>query len=277
MIRKEIDNKIFIEVEEIKRPKQTIYDPRDTSIQLGKKGKKSWIGSKCHVTETADKGKINFITGMFYQSANENDQNIHDVLINNNKTKGLNPEKIYADQNYISSKRIHDYREDGQELLGRISLDTSKKPEEFKLNKFQIDMENKIAICPMKKKSYRYSIHKNGDLEIKFSRLDCFVCPCYMECTGDNKGKSRRLRINKYYSYTCERRELQKTAEFKKEMSVRAQVEGTISELARKNGLRYAKYKGEVGHQLQFYFTGAALNVKRLLRAIVYGRELVKV
>jgi hypothetical protein len=41
-------------------------------------------------------------------------------------------------------------------------------------------------------------------------------------------------------------------------------------------GFRYAKYKGEVGHQLQFYLTGAALNVKRLIKALNNGRELVQ-
>ncbi len=59
-------------------------------------------------------------------------------------------------------------------------------------------------------------------------------------------------------------------------MRVRAQVEGTISEAKRFLGFRYAKYKGEVGHQLQFYLTGAALNVKRLIKALNNGRELVQ-
>jgi len=60
-------------------------------------------------------------------------------------------------------------------------------------------------------------------------------------------------------------------------MKVRAQVEGTISEGVRFFGLRHAKYKGEVGHQLQFYLTGAALNVKRLIKAINNGVDLVQI
>jgi hypothetical protein len=36
---KEIDNKVFIEVVEIERTKQMIFDPRDTSVKLGKKEK----------------------------------------------------------------------------------------------------------------------------------------------------------------------------------------------------------------------------------------------
>jgi hypothetical protein len=51
-------------------------------------------------------------------------------------------------------------------------------------------------------------------------------------------------------------------------MRVRAQAEGTISEMVRFHGFRHAKYKGQAGHQLQFYLTGAALNIKRLVKAL---------
>jgi transposase len=57
-------------------------------------------------------------------------------------------------------------------------------------------------------------------------------------------------------------------------MRVRAQVEGTISEGVRFFGLRRVKYKGEDGHQMQFYLTGAAMNVKRLIKAMRQGREI---
>ncbi len=90
------------------------------------------------------------------------------------------------------------------------------------------------------------------------------------------KTQRRTLNINKYYEYIRERRREQKTEGFRQKMRVRAQVEGTISEAKRFLGFRYAKYKGEVGHQLQFYLTGAALNVKRLIKALNNGRELVQ-
>jgi hypothetical protein len=57
-------------------------------------------------------------------------------------------------------------------------------------------------------------------------------------------------------------------------MSVRAQVEGTISEATRFHGLRKVKYKEEKGQQLQFYLVAAALNVKRIIKTILFGRNL---
>ncbi|HDZ27253.1 MAG TPA: hypothetical protein ENH65_12175 [Candidatus Aminicenantes bacterium] len=60
------------------------------------------MGSKCHVVETAEKGKVNFITDMKYQKSNENDSQIHDKVKEGNERTGLHPEKLYADTNYIS-------------------------------------------------------------------------------------------------------------------------------------------------------------------------------
>ena len=51
-------------------------------------------------------------------------------------------------------------------------------------------------------------------------------------------------------------------------------MEGTISEGVRFFGLRHTKYKGEDGHKFQFYMTGAALNVKRVIKAITKGIEI---
>ena len=55
-----------------------------------------------------------------------------------------------------------------------------------------------------------------------------------------------------------------------------AQIEGTNSEATRFHGLRNARYRGNEGHQRQFYLTGAALNVNRLARAIRKRKEEAK-
>lgn len=271
---KHINNKHVLEVEEIKRPKQSIFDPKDLSIQMGKKGKTRWVGSKCHVVETAEKGKVNFLTGMIYQKANNSDHIIHDKLMENNESKNLKPAKIFTDQNYISGESIFRYKEKGQVLMGQIPSDTSKKPDKFKLNKFKIDMDKFSAKCPMGKKSIKHRVENDGDVNIFFSKYDCSICKFFSECVGDARSKTRIIHVNKYYKEIKKRREFQVGNKFKKEMSVRAQVEGTISEMVRKNGLRLAKYHGEKGHQFQFYLTGAALNLKRYIRVRTKGRKI---
>jgi transposase len=266
----EVDNdkKKFLKVTEIECPKQTIFEPSDPSVKLGKKGKISWVGSKCHIVETAVKGNINIITGMIQQEAKAGDRLIHPLLNNENNRNGLKPEKIFADGNYISSGAINNYREKNQELMGYIGKDVSKKDEEYKTDKFKIDIINKTAVCPEGKKSINHSKLKNGDYTIYFDKNDCTNCNKINKCVTEKKKIKRKIHIIKHYDILLERRKIQKEKYFKKEMKVRAQIESTISELVRKHGLRKIKYKGETGRQMQFYLSGCALNVKRIIRLI---------
>jgi len=267
-IEVESDKKKFLKVTEIECPKQTIFDPRDPSVKLGIKGKISWVGSKCHVVETAVKGEINIITGMIQQEAQASDQKIHDKLNEENKRHGIKPEKIFADGNYISGKSINNYKVNGQELMGYIGKDTAQKDKNYKLDQFVIDSKNKTAICPEGKKGHKSYELVNGDYAIIFDMKDCLNCYNFKKCVTAKKNKSRRLQVNKHYDVILERRLKQQEKDFKGEMKVRAQVEGTIAELVRKHGLRKGKYKGEPGRQLQFYLSGCALNVKRIIRLI---------
>lgn len=263
-----------MKVTEVDCPKQTIFEPRDTGIKLGKKGKIKWIGSKCHIVETAIKGEINLITGMIQQEAHASDHKIHEKLNKENNKIGLKPEKVFADGNYISSESIRNYRENNQELMGYVGSNTSKKDERFKLEKFAIDFDKKEAVCPMNKKSRKYTIAKSGDYNIYFDKNDCMICENFNDCAEAKSKNARRLHLNKYYDLLRERRKEQKEKDFKDEMKVRAQVEATISELVRFHGLRKAKYKNEEGRQMQFYLSASALNTKRLIKILTYGKKI---
>ena len=166
-----------------------------------------------------------------------------------------------------------DYRKTGQELMGYIQGDNSKKPEAFKLQRFAIDMNTLKAVCPAGKESASASFD-GRNIRISFSRAVCKDCDSYQDCVGERKAGVRKLTLTPGYEYVRERREVQQTEAYREEMKVRAQVEGTISEGVRFFGLRRAKYKGEDGHKIQFYMTGAALNVKRLIKAITKGIEI---
>ena len=271
---KEINEKTFVEVEEIKKPKQSIFDPEDTSLKLGYKGKTKWVGSKCHVMETAEEGKINFITGMIQQEAQASDQKIHDEVKTTNERHNLQPEEIYADQNYISGESIKQYRENDQELVGYIQLDTSKRAPEYKAENFKIDFEKRTATCPEGKESQPFKLREGSKSEIHFNHQDCQSCLAFEKCVNGRADGKRVLSVSPYYHEIYERREAQRKPEFKKKMKVRSQIEATISELVRFHGLRKIKYKHEEGRQLQYLLSATALNVKRFIRALNYGIEL---
>ena len=272
--KKEIDQKLFIEVEEIQSPRQSICDPRDPSLKVGKKASKRWVGSKCHVVETAQKGKVNFITNMIYQQAHAHDCNIHQKLREGNECRGLRPQKVYADRGYVNGGEIREYRKHGQELMGYVQGEHTNKPEQFKAYSFSIDMQKLTAVCPAGQPAVGATFQKDGYVGFRFRRLTCLECPFWNECVGTKKRSGRKITVSRYYDYVRERRKQQKVEVFRREMSVRAQVEGTISEGTRFHGLRHAKYHGQSGHQMQFYLTGAAINVKRLTRAMAANLDM---
>ena len=64
------------------------------------------------------------------------------------------------------------------------------------------------------------------------------------------------------------------TGAFKLEMHRRNAIEGTQSELVRGYGLRQARYRGFAKVRLQNYLIGAACNIRRLFRRIVWEADL---
>lgn len=226
------------------------------------------------MAETAEKGKVNFITDVIYQKAPEHDSRIHEKFREGTERRGLDPEKLYADSGYINGQSICEYQGRGQELMGYMQGENKRKPEAFRMAKFSVDMEKLEAVCPAGHLSARSTVKKGGYFNIYFDQSTCMRCPFFSECVGTHtKDKRRALIVSEYQEYIQERRQVQKTEEFRKEMSVRAQIEGTMSEATRFHGLRYAKYRGEAGHQLQFYLTASALNVKRLIKVITKRRK----
>jgi hypothetical protein len=217
---KEVDQKIFIQAEEIQRPKQTIFDPRDLSLKLSKKASKGWVGSKCHVGETAQKRKVNFITNMIHQQAQAHDCNIHGKLREGNECRGLHPDKVYADMSYINGGAICEHRKHGQELMGYMQGEYINKPEAFKAYSFSIDMQKREAICPAGQVTTNTRVRDNGFVSFQFRQLICMKCRFGNECVGTKKRNRRNIAVSGYYEYVRERREKQKSEAFRKEMSV---------------------------------------------------------
>ena len=155
------------------------------------------------------------------------------------------------------------------ELIGPALADTSRKPEGYKQSDFEIDFEKQQVICPEGKTSEKWYERPQPDghvgAEVQF-RKQCEGCPARARCAPGKSG--RMLGISPYYEELNQRRAEQKTEAFKEKMKRRPAVEGTISELTRKHGARWARYRGKSKERLQASFTGAATNLKRLAKAL---------
>lgn len=235
--------------------KDHICSPHDPEARFGSKHKK--IGYKAQVTESLDeKGKPGYITDIEVENLANSDSGKAEEAIKRLEEKDLKPKKIYTDSGYSSGTSIKNCE---QEEVGLHA------PVKGKGNSVELNPEETEASCQAGKKSERVRKEANGRITAFFKREDCLNCPFKEECKSKiNRKSGKRIRFQKDYSYIQSRREEQKTPEFKQEMMRRNSLEGTISALKRAYGMMRARYRGMEKTALQFYFSAACFNIKRL-------------
>ena len=135
---------------------------------------------------------------------------------------------------------------------------------------FQIDWEHKSVLCPQGKPS-RYwkpgqDICGRPTVKAVFYTTDCESCGVRRLCTRSEKGpRSITFRERAEHEALQGTRQRQHTAEFKSAISVRAGVEGTMSQGVRAFELRQTRYIGLARTHLQHILTAIAINIVRLV------------
>lgn len=250
--------------------RDVIQSPHDPEARWSKKREKDWVGYKLQVTETAeDDVEVQFITEIDVVAANEDDSKVVDDIQVRLIERDLKPDEHYVDKGYVSGPNLAHSADRDIELVGPALADTSRKPEGYKQSDFEIDFEKQQAICPAGKTSKKWYERPQPDghvgAEVRFGE-QCAGCPVRAQCAPGKSG--RTLDISPYYEELNQRRAEQTTEAFKEKMKRRPAIEGTISELTRKHGARRVRYRGNDKGRLQASFTGAAVNLKRLAKAL---------
>lgn len=256
--------------------KEKIQTPHDPEARYSTKRGKSWTGYKVHITETAnEKGEVNFVTDVSTTNACDRDNEALPQIQESLEERELKPEQQYTDKAYVTGDNLADSQENGIELTGEVDeLDNNGL---FTADDFTIDYETKTATCPAgcTSSSWREfeSGKHQGEVEISFGQ-QCQDCPCKEKCTRARDG--RRLRLHRHYPLLRARRKECKTDSFKESMKRRPPIEGTISEMVRAHGLRRSRYRGMLRTHLQNLMKGAAVNLKRLVKAMSLSRNSAK-
>jgi transposase len=267
--RQEDAKKVIVRQPPIKG-KDIIQSPHDPAARWAEKRGQDWVGYKQQVTETAEDEEARFVTDIDVVAANDGDSEVIDDIQNRLIARGLRPEEHYVDRGYVSGPNLAHSAARDIELVGPALADTSRKPEGYKLSDFDIDFVAQQATCPEGCLSQSWQpYHQQRDnqdrVEVLFG-AQCQHCPARSLCGPREKG--RKLSFGASYPYLRQRRVEQETEAFKERMKRRSGVEGTISELTRKHGARRARYRGTDKVRLQMLFTGTAVNLKRLYRAL---------
>lgn len=247
-----------------------IRNPHDPDVTYGTKanGALTWVGFKLHITETIDEPR--FITDITLTTSAARDVGHLADIQHRLAERDLKPAQHYVDQGYMSGENIAQSKQRGIDLRGCIGPDTQGKPPGFRLEDFDVDMENRQATCPIGKQHQRW-VPTTGNTENRvavhvFFGKQCLTCPFFGpdRCTSSQTG--RHLSLNAYHDTIQTRRQEEQSEDFQLEMHARAAIEGTISEVVRAHGLRRARYRGNAKVFLQMLFTATAMNLKRLAR-----------
>lgn len=252
-----------------------LSSPYDLDAHYGRKYTTSWIGYKAHLTETCDDGLPHVITNVETTAATTADGEVTPKVHQELKEKGLLPETHIVDTGYLDAELIVDSRRRyGVDLLGPTRNDRrwqTRAAGGFGMENFVVDFERRNATCPEGHESIewvpRVDNRGNDSIYIRFSPSDCGPCPSRPKCTRSARKYPRRsiaIRPEEQYEALRARRQQEKTADYAKEYSKRAGIEGTISQGVRALGLRRSRYIGLAKTHLDHVLTAAAIDFLRV-------------
>jgi len=131
---------------------------------------------------------------------------------------------------------------------------------------FRVDWDREVVYCPQGNVSSswrRYSTSTGTRIRASFRKSDCGSCPARDLCTRA-ASRSLALRPRLEYEALQATRTLLGGEKGKQLYSLRAGVEGLISQAVRRCGLWHCRYWGQPKTHLQHVATAAGLNLARV-------------
>jgi len=268
---------------------ERVRNPHDPEATYATKGRgeqrKEHVGYKVQVAETVCEATLapgeptrNFIVGMATHPARESDEQGARQMAAEQAALGLaKPPVHYVDAAYISAQTLAETAAEARELIGPAPAPANNNDGHFTTEAFQVSVEQRQATCPAGAPSTqcsRLTAAATGKVSYRFEwdTATCTACALRPQCLQATH-KHRSLVVGEYHTALQTRRQEQRTEPFKQRMKHRNAIEGTQSELVRAHGLRRARYRGLAKAKLQNYFIGAACNVKRWLRRLVWEMQ----
>lgn len=265
---------------------ERVQNPHDPDATYASKGRgeqcKEHVGYKVQVAETVTEAVLepgeptqNFIVGVLTQAARESDEEGARKMEAEQQTMGLEkPPVHYVDAAYVSTEKLVEAAAEGRELIGPAPKGGGPNSGRFQSDDFHVEVEPRRATCPAHHSNSQCSRlveAATGRVAYRFEwdTTTCAACPLRLKCIKAEH-KHRTLVVGENHSVLQARRTEQKTDAFKQRLKHRNAIEGTQSELVRAHGLRRARYRGLAKTKLQNYFAGAACNVKRWLRRLIW-------
>ena len=255
---------------------QNPHDPEATWSTKRSIGKSGWVGYKVQVCETVvpekrQKGEPTeaVITAVVTQPAITSDHgSVPPVLLEHSQRGNKPPGTVYADAGYISATQLVQAESDGLDLCGPMPAPPHSKGR-FGTDAFDVNLPERKAVCPGGKPSSTCSCIREADnpgsyYYFEWSRADCSTCPLRAQCLSTKKREPfRTIQVSEHHMTAQKRRQECRTQDYRDRMKNRNAIEGTISELKRRYGIRRARYRGLQKTNLQILFCASGCNLRR--------------
>ncbi len=202
------------------------------------------------------------ITHVAVEPAHCND--VHALLpaIDSAKEKGLAPKQLLADTHYGSDDNCEKAKEKGVSVISPVQ-EIPDKEKRYRLSDFSFAKNNKVTACPQgclpwkaRKKKLRYSA--------AFDPQDCQTCHHRENCPVKRGKKGYYLRYDDKAIRVMKRRAEQNTDTFREKYRYRAGIEGGLSALDRKTGIKHLRIRGLASVSYCAFLKAAALNILRV-------------
>ena len=250
-----------------------IDSPYDPDARYGVKRGVGWRGYKAHFTETSEPDRPHLIVHVATTVATAADVDTMPARHADLASGDLLPDEHLVDAGYVSVDGVLAARADhGVELVGPLPPDSGWQARDeggFDLARFQIDWDQRQVTCPNGKtaRNWRRGTSRHGlpIVQATFRTSDCTPCPDRARCTRAPTNP-RHLTFRPRLQYETQRRlrAEQATDAWRDRYALRAGIEGTIAQAARRSDLHQARYRGLPKTHLQHVLTALALNLVRV-------------
>jgi hypothetical protein len=249
----------------------SLQNPSDPDASYdGHKGQ----GYQMQVSETyAEKGEENkalsLITAVIVEPAHQSDTDALIPLVEATRDRSLGPDKVLADALYGSDENCEKAKSLGVEVVSPVM--GKPQGDHFVVTDFTLNQEATVMACPQGHAPVKVKHKKHKHIAL-FGLETCGECPHLGRCPVQVGKKGYSLRYDDKALRLAKRRVYEKTLAFQQDYRFRAGIEGTMSQLDRKTGVKHLRVRGLAAVSFCATLKAAGINI---LRAVAFkNRDL---
>lgn len=212
--------------------------------------------------------EADLITYVKVESASRSDMKALPEAIKETQARGCGPKKLLADGGYGSDANEQMAASAGVKLVSPSGTGLAGNDDKLRLHTFEFNEDGNIKKCPAGEVPTKTSKGKSGWYQTWFEREKCGGCELRERCIVKIDSKQARLpRYGEMQIRLAERRNWEKTADYREHYRWRAGVEATMSRLKQQVKIARVRVRGMEPVRFVVTLKVLGLNLKRCARA----------